>query len=229
MSYFYLEYCVTYISPEEILDMDSRYRAKLINSLSGFKSANLIGSMNQDRQTNLAIFSSVTHLGSSPALVGFIMRPSTVERHTLENIKQTEKYTINQISKDFWQAAHQTSARYKKHQCEFENTGLTPQFTDITSAPFVRESKLKYAVDLKEILPITLNDTVLVIGEITDIICEENAIQADGHIDLESLASIAISGLDSYHITKSLGRLNYAKPEIPVTELATLDTTIRGK
>ncbi len=199
--------------------MDSRYRAKLINSLSGFKSANLIGTQNNDGKTNLAIFSSVTHLGASPALVGFVMRPNTVERHTLDNIQQTKQYTINQVSKAFWKAAHQTSARYKQHECEFEKTGLTPKFYSHISAPFVQESYCKYAVSLREILPLEINNTLLVIGEITDIFCDVNAIQADGHIDIESLDTVAISGLDSYHTSKNLARLSYAKPETAVIEL----------
>jgi len=199
--------------------MDARYRAKLVNSLSGFKSANLIGSMNKQGQINLAIFSSVIHLGASPALVGFIMRPSSVERHTLENIKQTSQYTINQVSEPFWRAAHQTSARYARNESEFEKVGLTTQFIANISAPFVRESPLKYAVKLKEILPISLNNTLLVIGEITNILCTENVIQPDGYIDIESLSTVTVSGLDSYHLTNRLSRLSYAKPDSSLIEL----------
>ncbi|MGO3346471.1 MAG: hypothetical protein ACTIM4_14665 [Marinomonas sp.] len=53
---------------QSLSEMTSRYRTQLINSLSGFKSANLIGTCNAQGQTNLAIFSSVFHLGASPAL-----------------------------------------------------------------------------------------------------------------------------------------------------------------
>jgi flavin reductase (DIM6/NTAB) family NADH-FMN oxidoreductase RutF len=219
---------LAYITHETLLGMDSRYRARLINSLSGFKSINLIGSINEQGQTNLAIFSSVIHLGASPALVGFIMRPSSVERHTLENIQQTKQYTINQVGKNFWQAAHQTSARYERNECEFEKVGLTAQFIDNRSAPFVKESQLKYAVTLKEILPIALNETLFIIGEITDIICEENVIQPDGYIDIESLGTVTASGLDSYHLTHRLSRLSYAKPSTSTIELNVAGSTQHG-
>ena len=69
--------------------MEVRKRAAFINSLTGFKSASLIGTIDNNKKTNLSIFSSVFHLGSNPALVGFINRPDSVERHTLENILQT--------------------------------------------------------------------------------------------------------------------------------------------
>ena len=197
---------------ESLHKMESRHRVHLINSLSGFKSANLIGTCNSQGQTNLAIFSSVFHLGASPALVGLIVRPDSVSRHTLENIQHTEQYTINQVSEDFWRKAHQTSARYDGDESEFDQVGLTPEFIDGVTAPFVKESRIKYALTVKEITPIKLNNTVLVIGEITNVICESSAVKNDGYLDIESANTVAISGLDSYHSTTRLSRISYAKP-----------------
>ncbi len=45
------------------------YRANFINSLTGFKSVNLIGSVNEMGQTNLSIFSSIVHIGSNPPFI----------------------------------------------------------------------------------------------------------------------------------------------------------------
>ena len=44
-------------------------RLNIINSISGIKPANLIGTSSNSGQSNLSIFSSVIHLGSDPALV----------------------------------------------------------------------------------------------------------------------------------------------------------------
>lgn len=199
--------------------MPSRYRAQLINSLSGFKSANLIATCNEKKQANVAIFSSVVHLGASPALVGFIMRPNNVARHTLENIRKTKRYTINQVNQSFWQQAHQTSARYLAQESEFELCGLSSKYIEGIDAPFVNESLLQYALILKEIIPIRLNDTLLVIGEVTDIFCQDAAIKQDGYIDIESLNTVAISGLNSYHVSQRLSRLSYAKPNQSVKRI----------
>jgi len=193
--------------------MPQKYRAKFINSLSGFKSANLIGSQNLSGQSNLAIFSSVVHLGASPALVGFIMRPDNGDRHTLNNIINTKQYTINQVSTDFYRKAHQSSARYTQEESEFTQSGLTEQYIKDVSAPFVKESRLKYALTLQDIVHIDLNNTQLIIGEISHILYEDKAIQEDGHIDIEALKTACISGLDSYHNTTRLSRLSYAKPD----------------
>ena len=74
---------------EALSNLDKLYRINLINSCSGFKSANLIASKNKNGISNVAIFSSVIHLGSDPALLAFITRPTTVSRNTYENILET--------------------------------------------------------------------------------------------------------------------------------------------
>ena len=208
------------IDKQTLMDFPQRYRTQLINSLSGFKSANLIGSIDESGQTNLSIVSSVVHLGAHPPLVGLVMRPNTVPRHTFENIKNTGCYTINQVSQSFWQQAHQTSARYEKAQSEFAEVGLTAQFVDGIKAPFVLESRLKYSVKLREIIHLAVNNTEFVIGEIEHVLVEPEAVRADGFIDLQALETVAVSGLDSYHSTERLARLRYAKPDLASVELS---------
>ena len=77
--------------------MDKLARVQFANSLPGPKPVALVGSIAADGQTNLAPFSTVTHLGSSPALIGLVSRPDLVDRHTLSNILSTRSYTINHI------------------------------------------------------------------------------------------------------------------------------------
>ena len=54
---------------DKIKGLEKIYRLNLINSCTGYKSANLIGSIDKEGNTNLAIFSSITHLGSDPAMI----------------------------------------------------------------------------------------------------------------------------------------------------------------
>ncbi|MDD1783116.1 flavin reductase family protein [Enterovibrio sp. ZSDZ35] len=198
---------------EELGQLEDRYRAKLINSLSGFKSANLIGTTDGRGNHNLAIVSSVFHIGANPPLVGMIIRPHTVTRDTLENILELGEYTINQVNADIWKESHQTSARYEQLVSEFTEAGLTPEWLDGVKAPFVAESRLKYSLLLRESQTLEINGTVLVIGEINNVLLEDEVIADDGYIDIEALETVAVSGLDSYHVTNRLGRLNYAKPD----------------
>ena len=73
------------------------YRANFINSLTGFKSVSLLGTADKSGQTNLGVFSSIVHIGSDPALVGYCNRPRKAAPHTLANIESTGVYPINQI------------------------------------------------------------------------------------------------------------------------------------
>lgn len=200
------------IKKDEILDMEKRFRANFINSISGFKSVGLIGTISKDNKTNLAIFSQVFHLGANPALMGFIVRPDISPRHTLENIEDTKYFTFNHIREEFYKQAHQTSARYAKDMSEFEATGLTPYFEKGFVAPYVKESHFKIGLKLEEKHELAINDTIFLIACVQEVILNEEIIEKDGYIDIEKAGTITSSCVDSYHITKRLERLPYAKP-----------------
>ena len=191
------------------------YRANFINSLTGFKSVSLIGTVDASGQTNLGIFSSIIHIGSDPALVGYINRPRTAAPHTLANIESTGIYTINHIHHSYLEKAHQTSAKYPPEISEFNEAGLTPEYIENITAPFVKESLVKYALTLKEIIPISLNQTFLVIGKIEMVHLQDEYVLPDGFIDLQKAETICSNGIDSYYSTQLVDRYRYAKPGIP--------------
>lgn len=197
---------------QQIAETEERKRTALVNSLSGFKSLNLIGTVNKDGQTNLAVFNSVMHIGANPPLMGFISRPDSVERHTLENIQQTGYYTINHVNKEIFEKAHQTSARYKREQSEFDASGLTAEYRNNFSAPFVKESNIQMGLILKEIVSVKSNGTHLIVGEITDLYFPEEIWDETGILDIEMAGTVAGSSLDCYHTTQLLKRMKYAKP-----------------
>lgn len=202
----------TTLNAIQLLEMEQRKRAQFINSISGFRSVALIGTIDTKGQTNLAIFSSIVHIGSNPPLLSFIMRPDSVERHTLTNIMDTGFYTINHINASMYEKAHQTSARYPKNVSEFDAAQLTPAFKDDFVAPFVAESPIQIGMEFKERIEISINQTSMVIGEIKFVHYPTNCLLDDGFIDIEKAGTITSSGLDSYHTTQLLQRLEYAKP-----------------
>ncbi len=198
---------------DQLMQLPGRYRGRLLNNISGLKSANLIGTSSAKGQANLAIFNSVVHIGANPPYLGFVLRPTTVERHTYENIKATGVYTINQITTAIHEKAHQTSAKYEKGVSEFEAVGLTPLYHDNFPAPFVTESPIKIGLEFEEEHYIQCNATRLVIGKVVHLQLPEAVIAEDGHVALEQLDSVAIGGLDSYYQVEKLGRYGYAEPE----------------
>jgi flavin reductase (DIM6/NTAB) family NADH-FMN oxidoreductase RutF len=190
------------------------YRANFINTLSGFKSASLVGTTHPSGIYNLAIFSNIVHIGADPALVGIVNRPREAAPHTLSNIENSGIYTINHIHQNIIKAAHQTSAKYPETISEFDAVGLTPLLENGITAPFVKESMVRYALKLREIIPITLNNTFFIIGEITDVFIENpnEILNEDGFIHIEKAGSITSLGIDGYYQTEVIERFPYAKP-----------------
>lgn len=195
---------------KDIEKMDPVYRLHFINGVTGFKSANLIGSKSNDGIPNLAVFSSVTHLGSNPPMVGFFVRPGDNPPDTYRNILETKSYTINHIPANLTSKAHQTSAAYSFHHSEFEKIGLNEEYTDSVYAPYVKECTIKLGMEYRDHYPVSINGTVLIVGEIVELKIPKNLIETDGHIDLNEAETVTISGLDAYHRPKIIHRLDYA-------------------
>lgn len=214
---------IKHFTSETLLDLEKHERAHLINSLGGFKSLALVGTSDSKGNTNLAVFSSVFHVGANPPLIGLIFRPSPPERNTYSNIIETGFYTINHVNETIYKQAHQTSARYDKEISEFEITGLTPEYKDAFFAPYVSESNIQLGIEFKEKIDLTINNTILIIGEITQIYIPETCLSADGFVDIEKANTVTCSGLDSYHKTVQLDRLSYAKPNKEVSSILKIE------
>ncbi|MFY8204128.1 MAG: flavin reductase family protein [Sediminibacterium sp.] len=200
-------------TPAEWQSWERFYRANFINSLTGFKSASLIGTINTQGVPNLGMFSSMVHIGSDPALIGYINRPVAAAPHTLANIKSNGFYTVNHIHPSFVDKAHQTSAKYPDEVNEFAEVGLTEEYLEGINVPFVKESAIKYLLSLKEVVPITLNDTFLVIGKLEQVLIDPSLQPTpDGFLELDQIGSICSNGLDAYYKTTLIDRYAYAKP-----------------
>jgi flavin reductase (DIM6/NTAB) family NADH-FMN oxidoreductase RutF len=201
------------IRQDDIAKMEKRYRGKFINSVLGAKPALLVGSQDLTGNTNLAIMSSVFHLGASPALIGLIIRPSESARHTLNNILTTGHYTLNHVNRIDIAAAHQTSARYPAEQSEFAASGLSQTYLSDFPAPFVTQSTIRLGLKLVEHQLLSINNTHLIIGEIKLIELAEDVLGDDGFVDIASNETIAATGLDSYAVIEKVMRFSYAKTD----------------
>jgi len=200
----------TSITLEQILGMEKQPRTNLINSLPGIRQANLIGTISETGLTNLAIFNSVIHIGANPPFMGFIQRPVSVPRGTYQNIKDTGYFTINQVHQGIYKQAHQTSARYDIS--EFEATGLTAHFTNAVKAPYVKESLVKIGLKFVAEYPIALNGTILMVGEVQEIIMEDDSFSQSQIVQLDQTKAVGVNGLETYYSVQKIEELPYAKP-----------------
>lgn len=200
------------LTPEIWRSWPPRKRARTMNSLSGFKSATLVGTSSEEGAHNLSIVSSVVHLGSTPALMGMVLRPPGADSHTYRNLCATQQCTFSHVNTQIYQQAHQCSARYPKNVSEFTAVGLTPWTPSVAEwiAPAVSEASIRLGLNLEDdiVLP---NDCHLMVCSLQWAVIPENVRAPDGYVDIGAAETVTISGLDGYHQTSPLGRLSYAK------------------
>ena len=200
-------------SKNQIELMEKIFRLNLINSCTGYNSANLLGTISKENIENLAVFSSITHLGSNPSLLGFIVRPTIVPRDTYKNIMDNSFFTVNHINVNDIEDAHHTSARYSAKVSEFDVTKFNSQYLNNFPAPFVKSSKIKLGCKFLNKYEIKENITFLLVAEIVDIYFEKNCINNDGWLQLDKVKSVTVNGLDGYALPALIKRFKYAKPK----------------
>ena len=192
---------------EQLAQLDASFRRNLINCLPGYKPLQLIGTQNAAGVTNLALFSQIIHLGAAPPLIGVLFRPHTVKRDTLENILETQCFTLNQVLPEWYVQAHWTSANWEGS--EFEATDLKEERKEGFPSPFVEGSPVQLGCVLEEVQTLQINQTVLVIARIEQVFVAEKGLREDGTLDYDALGTVSVTGLDEYHQGQSLGRLSY--------------------
>jgi len=198
---------------DQINDLEKIKKINLINSCSGYKSANLIGTISKEGITNVAVFSSVTHLGSNPPTLGFILRPTTVPRDTYKNILESGVFTINHIFEDIIEDAHHTSAKYEEAISEFDITSLVDEYLNDCIAPFVKGSPVQMEMKFIEEYHIKSNNVIHIIAEIKNLYVKDDILNEDGFLDLAKGKVAAINGLDAYAIAENNTRFNYQRPK----------------
>ena len=201
-----------YFDTNAIKNFKKVYRLNMINSITGYKSANMIGSRSNSGNENLAIFSSVTHLGSNPPLLSFTLRPNTVPRHTYKNFRENKVFTVNHVTLYQIEDAHHTSAKYDEEISEFNQTALSPEYKNDFYAPFVKGSPVQLGCRYLNEYDIIENGCVLIVAAIEHIFIENQLLKDDGWVKLEDGDVMTINGLDGYALPKLRKRLDYARP-----------------
>jgi len=201
-------------------ELSQKQTIHLINSVTGIKPGNVISTSDSAGLHNVAVFSSVIHLGSAPPLLGFILRPKgAVSRHTYENILETGCYNLNAIHQDWADKAHSTSLKFAKDESEFEAVGLDMQFREGNPVPFVAGAPIQIAMQHVESIDIAINGTTLVIGEVQSVYVVDGGVDEDGRLDLEALQACGISGLNGYYAFKHLAEFSQPDMNQPLVNL----------
>ena len=203
------------VTASEIKALPKIPRLNLVNSCTGYKSANLIATISKNGIENVAVFSSITHLGSDPAILGFILRPATVPRDTYKNILETGYFSVNHITSYMISDAHHTSANYNESISEFDKTNLESEYFEGIETPFVKGSPIKLWCKYLNEYEIKENGTIHIIASIEAIFYDENLISGkENFLQLDKANIITVNGLDGYCLPKLIDRFEYARVDV---------------
>ncbi len=187
------------LEKDKLAELERHYKLNLINSISGIKPANLVGTVSKNGQENVAIFSSVVHIGSNPPQLGIIFRPQNeIPRDTYRNILETGCYTVNHVTTSIIEKAHYTSAKLNSDESEFDKMKLNSETIADFKAPFVGECAIKMGMKYVESVPLS-NGCIFVIGTVELLVVPDEAVNDLGQIDLEISESAGVSGLNTYY------------------------------
>lgn len=198
---------------EKIAALSKVPRLNLINSATGYKSANLIGTISKSGVLNVAIFSSITHLGSNPPMLGFMIRPIVATpRDTYKNIKENFYFTVNHITDSMIESAHHTSANYESSISEFDKTDLEAEFVGEIQVPFVKNSPVKLLCKYLNEYKIEENGCIHIIASIEKIFVHDDLVEDDLFVRLDIGNVVTINGVDGYAVPTLINRFKYAHP-----------------
>lgn len=201
-----------HLTSQDWNEKKERYWPTFFNTISGPRSVVMIGTEDLNGVGNIGLFNSFVHLGANPPLLGFILRPTTVARHTYENLKTTGCYTINHGMQSRLEDVHQTSAKYEAGEDEFERCGWSKERIDGFDAPFIEDSPIKLGMRFVDEHLIPQNGTRLIVGQVEHVLIDEQYIGEDGFIDTAAAETLISCGLDAYFKYEPLKRVPYARP-----------------
>ena len=120
------------------------------------------------------------------------------------------------IDKSIYKKSHLCSAKLPANESEFQYSGLTPEFNNITSwsTPHVAESKIQIGLELSDIFRLK-NKCNFIVGEISWIKISDSLLE--NKYDLKRLENhISILGLYEYYEVTFIEKLMYVNVDTPV-------------
>lgn len=140
---------------------------------------------------------------SKPPCVYFSSRES---RYTYECVMERKAFTVNIPSIDQAAIVDYLGTASGRKSDKFETAGITAVPSDLVDAPYIEEFPLIMECKLANTLE--LGSHTLFIGEIVDVKCSEDVLNADGGVDAAKIKPFIYSTVDGlyYAATDVLGR-----------------------
>lgn len=137
---------------------------------------------------------------SSPPMVSVSLRAATYSHN---NIKMAKAFCVCVPSQDHWREADHVGIVSGRNTLKFLTTGLTVKPSENVDAPYIDEFPLILECKLVEVHELGLHTQF--IGEVINVLVEEDVLDEEDNVDIEKLRPIIFSpGSSKYHAVGDL-------------------------
>ena len=167
----------------------------------------VIGTYDAEGRPNMMTASWGGVCCSRPPCITVSLRAAT---YSHGSIAARGAFSVNVPSEDHWREADHVGIVSGRTVDKFATTGLTPVRSDSVDAPYVREFPMAVMCRLTHTHELGLHTQY--VGEVVDVLVDEDIIDDRGNVDIEKLRPIVFSpGATVYHAIGALigmGRTN---------------------
>lgn len=142
----------------------------------------IIGTYGPDGKPNIMNAAWGGIASSKPPCISVSLREATLTHH---NIKQTEAFTVNFTSTQYFREADYVGIVSGRDHDKFKDTGLTPVKSTLVNAPIVKE--FPYALECRLFKQVDCGLHTMFIGEILGIIADSEVLNSNNLPDIEKV------------------------------------------
>jgi len=163
-----------------------------------------ISTLGPDGIANLAPFSQFQNITYDPPIVMFAanQRTTAKRKDTVINVEATGEFVWNMATYDLREAVNLSSREFPPEVDEFEMAGLEKAPSLIVKPPRVAASPVQFECRHLQTIRIPGNGDMgsadIVIGRVVHIHISDEALTADGRIDIEKIKPLARLGYFNY-------------------------------
>ncbi|MBN2541543.1 flavin reductase family protein [bacterium] len=152
----------------------------------------VVGSYNAEGKPNIMVVSWGGICCSDPPSIAIALREATLTYH---NIMATKAFTVCIPSTEHLKEVDFAGLYSGKEYDKFEVTGLTAVKSEVVNAPYVKE--FPYALECKVSKTVEIGLHTQFIGQIMDIIADEEVLNEKGWPDIEKVKPFLYGGFGS--------------------------------
>lgn len=159
-----------------------------------------VSSQDAEGRANLAPYSFFNGVADDPPMVMYSTtgtKPGGEVKDSLENIRATNAFAVNVVSRALFDAMNTSSAHVAPDVDEFAAAGLDIARCETIDAPRVASAPAALECTLWKVLELPARDTFVVIGTVTGIHIDD-AMLRDGILDVTRYQPVARLGYKDY-------------------------------